>query len=112
MRPAVSTWRRWAAFGKRWSWASPACAAAGEALAVDPHLPEEWSRLAFPLRFRGSTLRLSLEHERLGITVEDVPLSAILAGHRLVLQPGEHCFERVAGAGWRPVGEAHEERQP
>ena len=78
----------------------------GEALSVNPHLPKEWSRLAFPLRFRGSSLHFTFRTDELGITVEDAPLTALLAGEEMTLEPGEHHFTRGADGAWERVDHA------
>jgi alpha,alpha-trehalose phosphorylase len=43
----------------------------GDALAVDPRLPEEWQALELKLSFRGSPIRLRIEHD--GVTVDADP---------------------------------------
>ena len=83
----------------------------GEALSIDPHVPKEWSQLAFPLRFRGSSLRLTFKADEVGITVEGAPLPAILAGREMTLELGEHVFRRGADGGWdRAAPAAQKER--
>jgi trehalose/maltose hydrolase-like predicted phosphorylase len=78
----------------------------GEALSVNPHLPKEWSRLAFPLRFRGSSLHLTFRVGELGITVEDVPLHVLVAGEEMTLGIGEHQFRQGADGAWERVADA------
>jgi trehalose/maltose hydrolase-like predicted phosphorylase len=34
---------------------------AGDALAVDPRLPPDWTRLEIPVRFRGHHVRITIE---------------------------------------------------
>jgi kojibiose phosphorylase len=78
----------------------------GEALSVNPHLPKEWSRLAFPLRFRGSSLHLTLRADELGIRVEDAPLHARVAGEEMMLEIGEHLFRYRTDGVWERVADA------
>jgi hypothetical glycosyl hydrolase len=77
----------------------------GEALSVNPHLPKEWSRLAFPLRFRGSSLHFTFRTDEVGITVEDAPLHALLVGEEMTLEIGEHHFERRTDGAWERVAD-------
>jgi alpha,alpha-trehalose phosphorylase len=77
----------------------------GEALSINPHLPKEWTRLAFPLRFRGSSLHFTFRADELGISVEDAPLHALLAGEETTLELGEHHFRRSADDGWERVAD-------
>jgi kojibiose phosphorylase len=71
----------------------------GDALSIDPHLPADWSRLAFPFRFRGATLYFTFEAAEVGITVEGAPLRAVMGGAEVTLNPGQHRFQRQ-GSGW------------
>jgi alpha,alpha-trehalose phosphorylase len=64
-------------------------------LTIDPHLPDVWNGLAFPIRFRDRQLRISLRHdeeryelvegEPLEITVRGEPHTIVL-GEPLVLR--------------------------
>ena len=47
----------------------------GDALEVDPRLPEEWRALELKLSFRGSPIRLRIEHD--GVTADADPLVPI-----------------------------------
>jgi kojibiose phosphorylase len=78
----------------------------GEELICDPHLPEGWQRVAFPLKFRGAALAFELEHGRVGITVEEGTVPVRLGaptpeGGAPVLGQGEYRFVRNADGGWR-----------
>jgi trehalose/maltose hydrolase-like predicted phosphorylase len=53
----------------------------GDVLEVDPRLPDEWSALELRLSFRGSPIRLRIEHD--GVTADADPLVPIdIRGHR------------------------------
>jgi len=80
----------------------------GESLLCDPHLPEAWQRIAFPMRFRGARARFELEHGRVGITVDKgiVPVvlgEAAAGAEPLLLGRGEHSFVPAAAGGWTEV---------
>lgn len=66
----------------------------GESLLIDPHLPTEWPRITFAMRFRGSTLRLTLTAAEIKVAVRDAPLKAQLAGRVTQLEIGDHAFRR------------------
>ena len=51
----------------------------GSVLAIDPQLPAAWDALALRLRFRGSLVRLRLEHEQV-IVESDRALPASVGG--------------------------------
>ena len=56
------------------------------ALSLDPHLPEEWDRLEFSLRFQDRQLRISLGHEEERYALDEGdPLDVTIRGepHRL-----------------------------
>jgi kojibiose phosphorylase len=78
----------------------------GEVITCDPHLPEEWQKLTFPLRFRDAALHFELEHGQVGITVEGgtVPVVLGLSSEKesaRVLGPGPHTFRRDEDGIWR-----------
>ena len=72
----------------------------GTALSVDPHLPVAWRRLAFPLRFRGSRLRLCFTPQAFDMVVEGAPLRLILGVGEHRLEPGKHRFRRCLDGSW------------
>jgi trehalose/maltose hydrolase-like predicted phosphorylase len=43
----------------------------GDALLVDPRLPNEWNALEFSLRFRGRPLRVRIDHDDVTVTPDD-----------------------------------------
>ena len=71
----------------------------GEALRLDPQLPEAWKRVRLPLRFRGARLQLDLRARRggvdVGITVEKAPVTLQLDGEERELRPGRHKLRRA-----------------
>jgi trehalose/maltose hydrolase-like predicted phosphorylase len=78
----------------------------GEELVCDPHLPEDWRRVAFPFKFRGAALSFELERDRVGITVEEGAVPVRLGepkpdGVAEVLGPGEYSYVRTADGGWK-----------
>jgi kojibiose phosphorylase len=77
----------------------------GEALRLDPQLPEAWERVRLPLRFRGSYLHLDLHARRggvdVGITVEKAPVTLQLDGEEREFLPGRHRLRRRNGRPWQ-----------
>ena len=73
---------------------------AGAVLSVDPRLPTAWDALGVRLRFRGSLVRLWLEHDQ--ITVEsESPVPFAIAGG-----PPAYCTRAVyerGSHGWKGV---------
>ncbi len=77
----------------------------GERLSLNPHLPAKWSRLAFPLRFRGRKLRAAIEPDRLQLEIEEgsQPLSIGLPGGAdLLAQPGRRYVAKRFNDQWQP----------
>lgn len=72
----------------------------GVALVVDPHLPQEWSRLAFTLLFRGSRLHVAIEPSHMGITISGNPVPLTVAGRTQELGPGSYEWTRGVDQGW------------
>jgi trehalose/maltose hydrolase-like predicted phosphorylase len=69
----------------------------GNALVIDPHLPPSWGRLEIPVRFRGTRLRVAVDHE--AVTVDaDGPALLRLADRHYLADTGVNRFERVRGA--------------
>ena len=59
---------------------------------VDPHLPPEWKRLSFKLKWRGEEIKFLFTHESIQIEVgrrasNEIPL--IVKGNEVILKPGE-----------------------
>ncbi|NLE22767.1 MAG: glycoside hydrolase family 65 protein [Actinobacteria bacterium] len=77
----------------------------GEALRLDPQLPEAWQRVRLPLRFRGSRLHLDIRSRKkgvdVGITVERVPVTLQLDGVDREFSPGRHRLRRRNGEAWQ-----------
>ena len=68
--------------------------ASGDALRVAPHLPEGWHRLRFQISFRKRRIALSIERERVELT--------LLHGRPLVVHVADHRVE-LTGAGCKTV---------
>ena len=66
------------------------------ALSIDPHLPDVWNGLAFPIRFRDRQLRISLRHdeERYEL-VEGEPLDITVRGELHTIALGEPLIVRA-----------------
>ncbi|HEX5641418.1 MAG TPA: glycosyl hydrolase family 65 protein [Thermoleophilia bacterium] len=77
----------------------------GEALRLDPQLPEAWKRVRMPLRFRGARLSLDLRARKdgvdVGITVENAPVTLQLDGVEREFPPGRHRLRRRGGGPWQ-----------
>jgi trehalose/maltose hydrolase-like predicted phosphorylase len=77
----------------------------GEALRLDPQLPDAWSRVRMPLRFRGARLHLDLRARKdgvdVGITVEEAPVTLQLDGVERELPIGTHALRRTNGGAWQ-----------
>jgi cellobiose phosphorylase len=76
----------------------------GEALQLDPHLPEQWKRVRLPLRFRGAFLRFDFRRRKdadeVGITVEKAPVTLLLDGQEREFRTGSHSLRRLRGQAW------------
>ena len=78
----------------------------GGVLRFDPRLPTSWRRLAFPLRFRERTLRVTLESERLQLQLEEgEPLEVEVRGELVRLLPGSEAVIDVPHR-WLPASES------
>ena len=76
-----------------WSPGSPS------GIRLDPHLPEDWSRLAFPLRWGSSWLRVDITAMRLMLEIREAPLLvATGTGPAVSLEPGCYRAERSGQA--------------
>jgi kojibiose phosphorylase len=77
----------------------------GEALRLDPQLPQAWERVRLPLRFRGSHLHLDIRARKggvdVGITVERAPVTLQLDGKERQFLPGHHRLRRIDGRPWQ-----------
>lgn len=77
----------------------------GEALRLDPQLPEAWKRVRLPLRFRGARLHVDLRARKdrvdAGITVEEAPVTLQLDGVETEFPVGSHRLRRVNGGAWQ-----------
>jgi trehalose/maltose hydrolase-like predicted phosphorylase len=69
----------------------------GHALAIDPHLPPTWGRLEIPVRFRGTRLRVAVDHDAVTVDADGPALLRLTDRHHLV-ETGVSRFERVRGA--------------
>ena len=72
----------------------------GSVLTVDPQLPASWNALALRLRFRGSLVRLRLEHGRLVVESER-PLPVSVAGSTPIY--GTSTTYELADTSWKAV---------
>lgn len=81
----------------------------GEALRLDPQLPEAWRRVRLPLRFRGARLHLDIRSRRggvdVGITVQEAPVALRLDGVDREFFPGRHRLRRRNGSPWQVEAE-------
>jgi trehalose/maltose hydrolase-like predicted phosphorylase len=68
----------------------------GDALALDPKLPAEWSALEQRLEFRGVSLRVRATHDRTSI-VASAPVEIELGGRRVHCRTGETIFTTERG---------------
>lgn len=61
-----------------------------EGIRLEPHLPSDWSSLRFPLRWRGSQLRIAIARDprTLGVTVTDAAVTLLLGTLTMRLVPG------------------------
>ncbi len=65
---------------------------ASETLRLRPRLPAGWTRLAFPLVWKGTPVRIELTRNRSQVTnCGSVPLEIEMDGRKSILAPGETC---------------------
>ena len=70
-----------------------------DALRIDPHLPGHWTRLAFPVLFRGVELYVDATANSLSVTVSDRVKIAIGDGPATAVSKGRH-LARLANGAW------------
>jgi trehalose/maltose hydrolase-like predicted phosphorylase len=71
-----------------------------ETLALDPHLPEEWSSLDYSVRFRGSRFHVAARRDEIDLTVGDAPATVMVGRRRHRLALGVHRFRKGARGAW------------
>lgn len=68
----------------------------------DPRLPDEWTALTFPLRIRGSRLRVRLRADEMSFDVEEgAAVEVSVRGTQVVVQPGSPVSVALDGQGRR-----------
>lgn len=70
-----------------------------DALWVDPHLPEPWQRLAFPISFRGHSIYVDATRDSLTLTLSAPTRIAVGTGLPATLAGGRHTA-KLSGDGW------------
>jgi trehalose/maltose hydrolase-like predicted phosphorylase len=65
-------------------------------LTVDPHLPPSWPAMEVRVRYRGTPVRVRVEHERFVVTC-DAPVDLHAAGSDVTVGSGETTFRRADG---------------
>jgi len=77
----------------------------GGVLRFDPRLPDGWDRLAFPLRFRERSLRVTLTSGRIELLLEEGdPLEVEVRGETIPLKLGEPQMRDTPGS-WLDASE-------
>ena len=62
----------------------------GDALHVNPRLPENWNSLELPVVWRGQTLRMSADKQGVQLTnTGDAAVCVVLCGNTVEIAPGE-----------------------
>lgn len=74
----------------------------GEALRIDPRLPDSWDRLAFPVCWRGTSVHIDVGSDTLAIHLDRAAVLAVGTGAPARLQPGRFMARRT-GDGWTGV---------
>jgi trehalose/maltose hydrolase-like predicted phosphorylase len=69
----------------------------GDALRIDPRLPGGWTRLAFPVRWRGGSIRMDFDRTSVRVSVDVPTLVALGAGGPGRLLPGRYAAVRRSG---------------
>mgnify|MGYP000545353144 CR=1 FL=1 len=77
----------------------------GEALRLDPRLPEAWRRLSFPVRWRGARLAVDASRAELRLTLDGPVALALGAGRARRLEAGRYLSRRGADGWSRPERE-------
>ena len=68
---------------------------AGDALGLDPHLPEAWSALELRVRFRGSSVRVRIEPRAMFLSADPaVEIGVAEIPHTLSVPPSGLRLER------------------
>lgn len=68
----------------------------------DPRLPDEWTAMTFPLRIRGSRLRVRLRADEMSFDVEEgAAVEVSVRGTQVVVQPGSPVSVALDGQGRR-----------
>ena len=70
-----------------------------DALRIDPHLPGHWTRLAFPVLFRGVEIYVDATAKSLSVTVSNRVKIAIGDGPATAVSKGRH-LARLANGAW------------
>ncbi|MEZ5086975.1 MAG: glycosyl hydrolase family 65 protein [Tessaracoccus sp.] len=72
----------------------------GGHISFDPRLPADWPSMRFPLRVRGSRLRVFLERESISFEVDEGDAVEVsVRGEDMVVAPGEVVTVRLDGQG-------------
>jgi trehalose/maltose hydrolase-like predicted phosphorylase len=71
----------------------------GECLRIDPHLPDSWSRLAFPFTWLGGALCVKAAHSQFEIELDADTVVALGDGSPRRLAAGNYRSARD-GQGW------------
>ncbi|HEX3620981.1 MAG TPA: glycosyl hydrolase family 65 protein [Acidimicrobiales bacterium] len=77
----------------------------GDAVRVDPRLPDGWAGLAFSLRWRGSRLAVDVRGDGLDLDLDAPATVALGSGRPERLEAGHHVGARD-GSGWSWTGPA------
>ncbi|GMA20955.1 glycoside hydrolase family 65 protein [Arsenicicoccus piscis] len=74
----------------------------GGAISFDPRLPREWPELSFPIRVRGTRLRVTLRTKEIHFEVEEGgPLEVCVRGTTCTVEPGAGTTVPLANQGPR-----------
>jgi trehalose/maltose hydrolase-like predicted phosphorylase len=79
-----------------------------DCLRIDPRLPDSWSRLQFPLAWRGTNIKLAADRSRLEIDLDSAAMVALGDGRPRRLSSGRYRSE-LRGDRW---SEAEEVKPP
>jgi trehalose/maltose hydrolase-like predicted phosphorylase len=74
----------------------------GEAVRLDPRLPRAWRRLAFPVSWRGTRLRVDTTPEELRLALDGPAAVAVGSASAQQLAAGRYRFRRTTD-GWSPA---------
>jgi trehalose/maltose hydrolase-like predicted phosphorylase len=75
-----------------------------DGVSLAPNLMNRWSRVAFPLQWRGRKLRVSLQPQRVQVALDgSEPLNLALAqGSKVQVLPGNEYVAERSDRGWKP----------